>query len=272
MSPWDKLLERPHARGHFVQLYQADEQALTRNVGIYLGEGVKCGDGVLVIATAEHRELFCGHMDQLGACSQSAIETGQLVFLDAHETLARFMVGGQPDWHLFEAIVSASIRQLHPAGSYSGLRAYGEMVGILWKARQFAAAIRLEQLWNKLLEQSAFSLYCAYAIDVFDKEFHVANLDGVLCTHTHLVPAQPNGNLEAALNRAMEEILGEDADSLKVLIKANYRPSWAVMPNAEAIVLWLRKNLPGQAEEIVTRARDHYLALELHVPLIAEKS
>ena len=50
------------------------------------------------------------------------------------------------------------------------------MVGLLWKARQFAAAIRLEQLWNKLLEQSAFSFYCAYAIDVFGKDFEVANL------------------------------------------------------------------------------------------------
>jgi hypothetical protein len=135
------------------------------------------------------------------------------------------------------------------------------MVGVLWKARQFDAAIRLEQLWNRLLEQSSFSLYCAYAIDVFGKEFHVANLDGVLCTHTHLVPAQPNGNLETALKLSMDEILGESADALKVLIKANYRPSWAVMPNAEAILLWLRRNLPDKADEIITRARHHYLLL-----------
>jgi hypothetical protein len=132
------------------------------------------------------------------------------------------------------------------------------MVGVLWKARQFAAAIRLEQLWNKLLEQSSFSLYCAYAIDVFGKEFAVANLDNVLCTHTHLVPSQPDGTLEAALNRSMDEILGSKADALRILIKANYRPAWAVMPAAEAIVLWLRKNLPEQADHIVARARYHY--------------
>jgi hypothetical protein len=65
----------------------------------------------------------------------------------------------------------------------------------------------------------------------------------------------------------MEEILGENADALKVLIKANYRPSWAVMPNAEAILLWLRRNLPGKADEIVTRARHHYLLLQPSDPL-----
>ena len=172
------------------------------------------------------------------------------------------MIGGQPDWFRFEAVVKAAMRRVLPAKQEGGLRAYGEMVGVLWSAKQFDPAIRLEQLWNRLLEQSSFSLYCAYAIDLFGREFHVANLDSVLCTHTHLVPAQSNGNLEAALHRAMTEILGDKAEALKVLIKANYRPSWAVMPNAESIVLWLRNNLPDVSEEIVTRAREHYLVLE----------
>ena len=132
------------------------------------------------------------------------------------------------------------------------------MVGILWKARQFAAAVRLEQFWNRILEQSSFSLYCAYAIDVFGKDFHAGALDEILCAHSHLVPAQLNGDFETALNLAMDELLGEEADALRILIQANYRPGWAVMPNAEAIVLWLRKNLPQRAEEIISRSRHYY--------------
>ena len=132
------------------------------------------------------------------------------------------------------------------------------MVGILWKARQFAAAIRLEQFWNRLLEQSSFSLYCAYAIDVFGKEFEVGNLDGILCTHTHLVPAQPDGTLKTALHRAMDEILGPHADDLRIRIKGHRRPSWAVMPTAESMLLWLRRNVPQQTDDIVTLARMHY--------------
>ncbi len=258
MSPWQKLLETPHSRGHFVQLYETDEEALTNNVGHYLWQGLRQGDGVLVIATPEHRELFSRHLDTLGGDSGALRGSQQLVLLDAQETLAQFMVDGQPEWERFAKVIRAALRQVCPVHGAEGSRAYGEMVGILWKARQYAAAIRLEQFWNRLLEQSSFSLYCAYAIDVFGKEFDVGNLDGVLRTHTHLIPSQPNGTFEAALDRSMEEILGSRAEELRALIRAHPRPAWAVMPTAEATVLWLRKNLPEHAEQIVSRARDHY--------------
>jgi hypothetical protein len=52
---------------HFVQLYEADEAALTHNVEQYLWEGIRQGDGVLVIAMPEHQELFRGHLVSLGA-------------------------------------------------------------------------------------------------------------------------------------------------------------------------------------------------------------
>jgi DcmR-like sensory protein len=261
MSPWEKLLELPHSRGHFVQLYEADEEALIKNVGRYLWEGLRWGEGLLVIATPEHQEVFRRHLELLGADLAALVRTRQLVFYDAQHTLSQFIVAGQPDWQRFESFIRAAMRQVRPAKKSDGLRAYGEMVGILWKMRQFAAAIRLEQLWNKLLEQSSFSLYCAYAIDVFGKEIEVTNLDGVLSTHTHLIPAQPDGSLEIALNRSMDEILGSKADALRVLIKANHRPTWAVMPTAEATVLWLRRNLPGQADQIIARARHYYQLL-----------
>lgn len=255
VSPWERLLERPYSRGHFVQLYKTGEASLANNAGLYFSEGLKRGDGVLIIATPEHWKLFCGRLTELGADPQSLVRNHQLVFFDAQQTLARFMAGGQPDWELFEAAIGAAMRQVRRAKDDAGLRAYGEMVGILWQARQFAASLRLEQLWNKLLEQSSFSLYCAYAIDVFGQEFPAAALDGVLGAHTHLIPAQTDGNLEAALNAAMDEILGPEADSLRQRIRANYHPSWAVMANAEASVLWLKKNLPGQVGEILGRAR-----------------
>jgi len=258
MSPWEKLLERPPARGHFVQLYEADESALIRNVGLYFWEGLKRGEGVFAIATPEHRELFCRRLNWLGADTSALVESGQLLFWDAQQTLSRVMSGGQPEWQLVESVLSPGIRRVRPASQDSGVRAYGEMVGLLCKARQYAAATRLEQLWNRLLERYPFSLYCAYAIDIFNPDSHAAELDGILSTHTHLVPAESNGNLETALGLAMHEILGDTAIALRGQIKANSKHSWAVMPNAEAIVLWLRRNLPAQAGEIVERARHHH--------------
>jgi len=53
-------------------------------------------------------------------------------------------------------------------------------------------------------------------------------------------------------------VLGSRAQGLKLLIKANFRPSWAAIPQAEATVLWLRNNLPDYADEILARARGTY--------------
>lgn len=261
MSPWERLLDHPHPRGHFVQLYNADEASLTNNVARYLWGGLRAGEGALVIVTPEHWELFSRRLPQLGAELESLLESQQLVLLDAQQTLARFIVRGtQPDWTLFQSVLVAAIQRIPPANSQAGLRAYGEMVGQLWKARQFAAAIRLEQLWNRLLEQHSFSLYCGYAIDAFDKESQNEPLDSVLRTHTHMFPSQPNGSLDAALSKAMDEILGPAADSLRMRIRGDNDASWPVMPNAEATLLWLRRNLPDQTEAIIARARRNYEA------------
>ena len=92
MSSSVELLDQPEPEGHFVQLYGQDDRALTRNVARYLGEGLRRGDGILVIATADHRGMLVRKLKEERAYSKAVLE-GRLVFLDAAATLARFMVG-----------------------------------------------------------------------------------------------------------------------------------------------------------------------------------
>src|SRR6185312_4095495 len=106
---------------------------------------------------------------------------------------------------------------------HTGTRAYGEMVGLLWRAGEFDAAIRLEELWNELLKSGDASLFCAYPIDIFSADFKVGKVDALLCAHTHLLPVDPA--LDGALNRAMDEVLGARVEGLRQLVQANYRPS-----------------------------------------------
>jgi DcmR-like sensory protein len=261
MSSSAELLDHPEPEGHFVQLYGKDDRALARNVGRYLSEGLRRGDGLLVIATAEHRGMLVRHLKQERAYSRAVLE-GRLVFLDAAATLKRFMVDGEPDQGRFESVVGEALRSVQARAGHTGVRAYGEMVGLLWTAGQYSAAVRLEELWNEVLEANSISLFCAYPIDVFGPEFHLASVDALLCAHTHVVPA--DNALEGALNKAMDEVLGTRVDGLRRLIQANYRPAWAVLPKAEAMILWLRNNLPGSAEVILARARVYY-----HQPLVS---
>jgi hypothetical protein len=255
MSSCPELLDRLEPEEHVVQLYGNDDRLLTRNVARFLGEGLKRGDGLLVIATAEHRTTLARNLREVGGYSRAVLE-GRLVFLDAEATLARVIVNGWPDADLFRSVVGEALRGVQARAVHTGVRAYGEMVGLLWKSGETSAAIRLEELWNQLLRSSEVSLFCAYPIDVFSSEFQIGNLDALLCAHTHLLPV--DSALETAVNRAMDEVLGARVDGLRRLIQANYRPSWAAIPQAEALVLWLRNNLPGSADQIVELAQQYY--------------
>jgi hypothetical protein len=144
---------------HVVQCY-ADEDDLTRGVGTYLGGALEAGEACLVVATRRHRQAFERHLAARGADVDRLREEGGLVLLDAEEALARFMVAGRPDPDRFDGSIGARIRSLTAGGRQ--LRAYGEMVSLLWDAGQVTASIELEELWNQLLSRSAFSLYCAY--------------------------------------------------------------------------------------------------------------
>jgi hypothetical protein len=223
-----------------------------------MAEGLRRGDGLLAIATPEHSGSVARQLREEGAYSKAVLE-GRLVFLDAQATLDRLMVNGQPDRARFDSVVGEALEGVQARAGHSGIRAYGEMVGLLWTTGQRAAAVRLEEYWNSLLHSSNISLFCAYPIDVFGEEFQVEHVDALLCAHTHMVPI--DDDLEFALNRAMNEILGDRVSGLRALIKANHRPSWGEVPRSEAIILWLRNNLPGSAGQIIDLARQYYQPL-----------
>jgi hypothetical protein len=132
------------------------------------------------------------------------------------------------------------------------------MVNLLWQAGDFTAAICLEEYWNSLLEKRGFSLFCSYAIDVFDREFRGPCVDALLRDHTHLISSADSEALESAIDRAMDERLGERAEEIRLRAKAERRTCWAELPDGEATILWLRSHLPDEAENIVRLARQYF--------------
>ena len=253
-----RLLDLPEPTGHFVQLYGQDTRLLTRNLVRYLSEGLRRGDGLLVIALPEHSEPVVEELRQDRAYSRAILE-GCLVFLDAETTLGQILVDDRPDRDRFNEVIGGSLRRVQERAGHSGIRAYGEMVGLLWRQGRFTAAAQLEECWNGLLRVNSLSLFCAYPIDVFGDEFRFETVDQVLCAHTHMLPV--DDVLETALDRAMNEVLGPRVPSLRSIMKSNHRPSGGVVPKSEAIILWLRNNLPGSADQILQLARQYYAPL-----------
>ncbi len=255
MTSCAELLDQPEPEGHFVQFYGGDDWLLVRNVTRFLAEGLRRGDGLVAIAGPEHSGSVARQLRDERGYSKAVLE-GRLVFLDAQVTLDRLMVDGQPDRELFESVIGEALRGVQARAGHMGIRAYGEMVGLLWKAGHQTAAARLEGFWNSLLRSRNISLFCGYPIDVFGNEFQVGVVDPLLCAHTHMLPV--DDALESALHQAMNEVLGSRVDGLRALITANYRPAWGEVPRSEATILWLRNNLPGSAEQILRLARQYY--------------
>lgn len=241
-SAWDHILESP-PESHVVQFCGDDEAGLVRNVSKYLSEGLYAGESALLVATASHTRLF---LAELGAAAR------KVRCLDAHQTLARFVVKGMPDWELFQSVIGPEIEAARQSSSSSTARAYGEMVGVLWTAGRFAAAIRLEQFWNRLFSRSRFNLFCSYPIDVCGGDFPSNAMDAVLCNHTHLVPAKMEAGFESSLAQIIEEVLG---GPMLETIRSREHPAWAAMPPRESLILSLRRHASDRAQEILALAR-----------------
>ena len=186
MSSWSELLDRAEPEEHFVQLYGTDDQLLTRNVSRYLAEGLRRGDGLVLIATREHAHAIVRQLTEGFPDLSQALRDGRLAILDARATLDRCMVDGQPDRDRFRSVVGRVLQEVRVRSPSGKLRAFGEMVGLLWVDGQQSAATRVEEYWNELLTGSSASLFCAYPIDIFDSGSQKSGLDAVLCAHTYM--------------------------------------------------------------------------------------
>jgi hypothetical protein len=104
--------------------------------------------------------------------------------LDAEETLERFMDGDMPDVARFLDVIGGALFRASRARPKRFLRAYGEMVDVLWRRGNRRAAIAVEGLWNELAREHAFSLLCAYAMTSFESGDDSFGFDAVSWAHT----------------------------------------------------------------------------------------
>jgi hypothetical protein len=176
-------MNRSTAAGQFhaVRFYDSKE-SLCRIVATFLGEGLAAGQPGLVIGTPEHRASIADALRERGVDVDRLVAAGDLLLVDAKEMLAKFMVDGQPDANLFLEHATQALEQLCRGRKDCTVRAYGEMVDLLWKEDRDVAAIVLEMLWNKLAASASFSLLCGYAMGNFYKDASVVD---ICSQHTH---------------------------------------------------------------------------------------
>ncbi|HET6333542.1 MAG TPA: MEDS domain-containing protein [Polyangiales bacterium] len=168
---------------HGVQFYD-DDQQLCASVSDYLAAGFVAGDALMVVSTPEHWSAFSDRLQATGHDVDGARAEGQLVTLDARETLSRFVRDSMPDESLFRATLEPQIvRCTHE--KVGRLRIYGEMVDLLWRDGNTLAALLLEQQWNGLHQTGSFWLFCGYVSEPF--ELRSTDVQDICGAHTHVI-------------------------------------------------------------------------------------
>ncbi len=144
---------------HLVQIYENDKIFLDTLEG-FTGSGFLADETVVVIATSGHLEALNERLFSQGFDVNKLISLNQYVPIDAHNLLSVFLVDDRIDEKIFDSFVSGLID--HARLRNGKVRAFGEMVAILWERSLYAATIQLEKLWNQLHARSEFTLFCAY--------------------------------------------------------------------------------------------------------------
>src|SRR5258708_14124562 len=115
---------------------------------------------------------------------------GRLELLDARDTLTTIMAGAAPDWDRFKTLVGDALERTASRAETGRIRAYGEMVDLLWQDENPRGAIRLEELWNDLGKVRPFTLLCAYRMEHFLHSTHRDPFEEICRVHDHVVPAE----------------------------------------------------------------------------------
>jgi hypothetical protein len=152
---------------HVVQFYGRDEE-LTEAVTDYLLGALASGGVAIVIATPEHRHEFETRLAQAGVDLAAARDDGSYLARDAAQTLSELMAAGKLDGAAFDRVIGTVIAAAGAGGR--PVRAFGEMVALLWDDGLVSAAVRLEAMWEELGGKHRFSLFCGYRTDAVTRD------------------------------------------------------------------------------------------------------
>jgi hypothetical protein len=156
------------ASDHACHFY-ADDTGLSTTVAAFLAPAFSDGHAVISIGTRAHIAGIEQRLRTDGHDIDSARRRGQYVALDAESILARLLTDGLPTARTFQDVIGVQVDKL--ATEHGGVRAFGEIVNVLWRQGKRAAALRLEELWSDALG------------------YRIAT-DGIVSVHTQVIPSR----------------------------------------------------------------------------------
>lgn len=168
---------------HMAQFYEDDGVLLDTLAGFVSG-GLKAGESAIVLATSEHLSALEQRLEESGVDVANAKLHDRYITEIAEEALSRFMVNQWPDDQRFADFVTGLISRAQ--ANARRVRAFGELVALLWARGDVGATVRLEFLWHQLCRSQAFALFCAYPKSGFTED-PLKSLDVIRATHSRII-------------------------------------------------------------------------------------
>jgi hypothetical protein len=253
---WTRFIEAAPAADHAVQVYE-DLAELTSTVGQYFDAGFRRGEPAVLISSRAHFDAFAAELETRGWHVSGLEAEGLLTCRDAQQLLDLFMDTDIPSAERFEQTIGGVIDEVASGFPNKTIRAFGEMVDLLWRQGKQASAIAVEELWNELSETRTFALLCGYHLDVFDIDVQASALPEILRVHTHPRTAADPSGLAAAVDQALVDVLGS-AGAGQIYLQVAEQVPHTQSPRAQTVLTWLSGQDTTTAEQVLDRVRTHY--------------
>ena len=256
-ASWRELLAAPAPASHIVQIYDS-EDFLAACVAVFAAEGLRRGEAVLLTGTRAHLADVRVALAERGVDSESAIRAGQLWTLDVHEAMGAIVVRGVPDAARFAKAADRTLAKAGADGRFSGARWWGEISSVLRLQGDERAALRTEELTDEFAKERALTVLCSYCLDRFDATAYSGVLREVCAVHSHVIPAEDYVRHRLAVNRAIDEVIGEIKGPLLQSL-LSWKGLACDLPSSQALLFWVRDTLPDQFQEVLSRVKAYQL-------------
>jgi MEDS: MEthanogen/methylotroph, DcmR Sensory domain len=144
---------------HILQFYSSEDELL-ETLSTYVSDGLSLGESAIVIATPEHLRALRYRLEDTDTDLMRAMFEDRYITLEASVALTSFMVDDVPDERMFGEMARSLLRRA--SANDRRVRAFGEMVALLWAQGKREATVRLEKLWEDFCRAHAITLLCSY--------------------------------------------------------------------------------------------------------------
>lgn len=189
-----------------IALFYRDDDLLARCVAWWASASLIRRGGAILIGRSDKLTRIRRELARVGVDIDAHVEAGRLVFEEAEDMLARFHGPAGPQREAFRQALDATLAKVRAATATGEVRAWGEMVDLLWEEGERDACCKLESLWGEVLVSRDLQLLCSYRLEPApEAELLADRVRG----HSRVLVEHDVRGLHREVGRLLAQVFGE---------------------------------------------------------------